>query len=697
MTLDNAEVDTEERSVDQAQVARWDPDQQIYVDGIVPDASGKSEEIEALRQTNGGYMRIFGYGSLCWNPGSGATLSKESEGVTRSLGRAKGWRRCWAQRSADHRGMPSYPGLVCTLLSDQEVRDIRQQHYAQLHSNETEEEADDTNMLHEEDKPSLTEGMIFTVPPPLVDECLAELDFREKGGYSRDVIDVVEDETGNTVQALLYRGTPDNPGFWNRALLDLPLSAAVMAAAIGPSGPNDVYLFNLDAFLTDAAKQSPAAAAALDDHSGDYDTCMLANMTRALQQKQMYMLYGSGSDQYNQLLLGYPNNGALLVNDDEAHDRKEIVLVVPPETQPSPVEKLFAGGAHSGLLTQGGDFYLWGWNDFGQLGRNVKEHPKGSHSIPFPIIDKLEGIQVEHAALGHAHTLVIEKETGALYAFGDNGKGQVNGKMDEPFISVPTIPPFFQGERVVDAAAGLFHSAAITEDGALVIFGHGPFDLSSDSGVEFAMKRFRLEGGDRLVKVACGSRHTVVLDESGRLWTVGDNKYGQLGRITLVEDGETARRKKNQDEVLRPVEGFLSEQGSGCFDICCGWSHTMASVKDSESGKTIIYGWGRNDKGQLATQSNTHVTIPQLLHDTIHDIDIESICCGSESSMALTVDGTIWGSGWNDHGNLSNGRKGDVLEWTRSVGARVLAPPPSDGKGRIILSAGGAHFITMMV
>ena len=100
MTLDNAEVDTEERSIDQAQVARWDPDQQIYVDGIVPDASGKSEEIEALRQTNGGHMRIFGYGSLCWNPGSGATLSKESEGVTRSLGRAKGWRRCWAQRSA---------------------------------------------------------------------------------------------------------------------------------------------------------------------------------------------------------------------------------------------------------------------------------------------------------------------------------------------------------------------------------------------------------------------------------------------------------------------------------------------------------------------------------------------------------------------------------------------------------------------
>jgi hypothetical protein len=39
---------------------------------------------------------------------------------------------------------------------------------------------------------------------------------------------VVEDETGETVKALLYRGTPDNPGFWRRALLDLPFAAGMM-------------------------------------------------------------------------------------------------------------------------------------------------------------------------------------------------------------------------------------------------------------------------------------------------------------------------------------------------------------------------------------------------------------------------------------------------------------------------------------
>ena len=44
-------------------------------------------------------------------------------------------------------------------------------------------------------------------------------------GYARDVIDVIENDTNKKVKALLYRGTPDNPAFWKRALLDLPFAA----------------------------------------------------------------------------------------------------------------------------------------------------------------------------------------------------------------------------------------------------------------------------------------------------------------------------------------------------------------------------------------------------------------------------------------------------------------------------------------
>ena len=213
------EIDTEER---EEITPRWCPEQQIYIGGVVPSDNA---DVDRLLADNNGHLRIFGYGSLCWNPGKEGALSKADEGVTQTLGRAVGWKRCWAQRSADHRGTPSFQGLVCTLLADDEVLEIHRQ-----------VEGDPVAQVDSHRPPSLTEGVIYTVPPHLVTECLEELDFREKGGYERDVIDVIEDDTGSTVQALLYRGTPENPAFWPRALLDLQFAAAVMSVAVGPSG-----------------------------------------------------------------------------------------------------------------------------------------------------------------------------------------------------------------------------------------------------------------------------------------------------------------------------------------------------------------------------------------------------------------------------------------------------------------------------
>lgn len=131
----------------------WDPVAQIYVGGIVPENAA----VQQMIQDNQGCLRIFGYGSLCWNPGSGA-LAHPS--VQIRLARAQGYRRCWAQKSTDHRGLPKFPGIVCTLLKDEEVRQFRPLNYEQATS---------------------TEGLVYEVPSELVDECLAELDFREKG------------------------------------------------------------------------------------------------------------------------------------------------------------------------------------------------------------------------------------------------------------------------------------------------------------------------------------------------------------------------------------------------------------------------------------------------------------------------------------------------------------------------------------
>jgi hypothetical protein len=65
--------------------------------------------------------------------------------------------------------------------------------------------------------------------------------------------------------------------------------------------------------------------------------------------------------------------------------------------------------------------------------------------------------------------------------------------------------------------------------------------------------------------------------------------------------------------------------------------------------------------------------------------------------MILDNCGRIRSCGWNEHGNLSLGNETDVLDPTIVVGARIVAPPPSNGEGKIIMAAGGAHCIAMQV
>lgn len=669
------EINTEER---EEITPRWCPEQQIYIGGVVPSDNA---DVDRLLADNDGHLRIFGYGSLCWNPGKEGALSKADEGVTQTLGRAVGWKRCWAQRSADHRGTPSFLGLVCTLLADDEVWEIHRQ-----------VEGDPDAQVDGHRPPSLTEGVIYNVPPHLVTECLEELDFREKGGYERDVIDVIEDDTGSTVQALLYRGTPENPAFWPRALLDLQFAAAVMSVAVGPSGPNCDYLFNLDHFLVDAAKSSAAAAASFDDHSGDVDTMALAKMARSFHSKRLFFLVGCGSNQHHQLLL---TKAAGLKNGDEAHEMKEIVLAVQSnDVDENMISKqVYCGGGHSGLLAEDGSLYLWGWNAHGQLGREDDEIDTSTSQDGLTVIAELD-IKVEKAALGHAHTLIIEKGSGRLLAFGDNTRGQVDGtEGGQKKIATPIELKYAkEGERFVAVAAGLFHSAAINSEGELTTFGCRRFGQCLhhwEDHSKIAVGRWRPEDGSRLVKVAVGHRHTVVLDEHGRVYAMGNNKYGQLGR-------KDASKKGAAQIVPHLVDGPLREKGSGCVDIGCGWSHNIALVKDEASSSITLFGWGRNDKGQLASNSYENIDEPQILHKDVNGNPIEAFDCGSESTMILDTDGDIYQTGWNEHGNLGIGTNKDVCEFAKVIGAKApSAPPPSDGRGKTLIAAGGAHCLVI--
>ena len=155
-------------------VIMWNPTSQIYENGILPSIATNASDISHLLSMNDdGRLRIFGYGSLTWHPGNGV-LSLSDGRVRQTRGYINGYQRIWCQRSADHRGTPEFNGIVCTLLSDVEINELqqRQRGYHNTHQRRK------RKMMTSN---SRTEGVIYAIDGELAEQCLLELDAREKG------------------------------------------------------------------------------------------------------------------------------------------------------------------------------------------------------------------------------------------------------------------------------------------------------------------------------------------------------------------------------------------------------------------------------------------------------------------------------------------------------------------------------------
>ena len=142
--------------------------------------------------------------------------------------------------SEDHRGTPSAPGRVVTL--------IEQSNYESLVEKAL-------------DSPLRVWGAAYHIPPPHVAEVQAYLDIREVNGYSiqhttfhQSPSTVTEGGVSSISNVLVYIGLPSNPQFTG------PESVASVAEVIrcskGPSGDNPTYLFMLEEALENLSAES---------------------------------------------------------------------------------------------------------------------------------------------------------------------------------------------------------------------------------------------------------------------------------------------------------------------------------------------------------------------------------------------------------------------------------------------------------
>eukprot|EP00118_Oscarella_pearsei_P003622 m.15097 g.15097 ORF g.15097 m.15097 type:complete len:179 (+) comp26177_c0_seq2:98-634(+) len=155
---------------------------------------------------------------------------------------------------------------------------------------------------------------------------------------------------------------------------------------------------------------------------------------------------------------------------------------------------------------------------------------------------------------------------GSLLSWGGGEFGQHgHGRMADVAISEAEVEFFNQaGCKVKGIACGASHSAIVTENNEIFAWGNGNSgQLGNDDRKNHGTPqriRFEVLLEPTIRMVDCGGRHTMIVTESGRVFTCGNNFSAQLGYDFRADD---YKRNQVEEEGRGEASSMLLT-----FDVC---------------------------------------------------------------------------------------------------------------------------------
>ena len=146
--------------------------------------------------------------------------------------------------------------------------------------------------------------------------------------------------------------------------------------------------------------------------------------------------------------------------------------------------------------------------------------------------------------------------------------------------------------------------------------------------------------------VCAGGGFALAIKTDGSLWAWGKGADGALG------PGDTSNR-------TTPTR---VGSGNDWAVVNCGTNHTMA-IKTNGT----LWTWGDNTMGQLCMSGGKRTSPVQVGTDTNWSQDSQYVISGYTSTMAIKIDGTLWGCGQNEQGTLGMGHTSKVTGLKREV------------------------------
>lgn len=343
--------------------------------------------------------------------------------------------------------------------------------------------------------------------------------------------------------------------------------------------------------------------------------------------------------------------------------------------------KVVNGEGYTIVLRSDGTVWSYGKNTNGQLGlgdTNNRNEPEKIETVE-EIID---------ITTGQNHTILLGK-SGKVYSFGVNGKGQL-GTGNTTTYKNPIVLKIENIEKVIAKENTSF---AINKDGKVYAWGNGytktPAMLNIDTNVIDISKNYYLSVDgkvrklvdntiislslneydpagepeleeEKIVQMSEGIDHLIMLGESGRIYTYGENVYGQLG------DGTTNRRENNISTVVRLEDENILEN---IVEISAGNKYGIAVDKDKK-----VYTFGINGNKQLGFDSvleegGIQESRYAILKEDI--MSVERVTAGYTHTSVYKEDGNVYAWGEGEEGQLGNGENSEYYE-SQKVGKEII-------------------------
>uniref|UniRef100_H3B372 HECT-type E3 ubiquitin transferase n=1 Tax=Latimeria chalumnae TaxID=7897 RepID=H3B372_LATCH len=264
---------------------------------------------------------------------------------------------------------------------------------------------------------------------------------------------------------------------------------------------------------------------------------------------------------------GCGDGGRLGHGDTISLEEPKIISALSGKQGGKHVTHIACGSTYSAAITDEGELYTWGRGNYGRLGHGSSE----DQTTPM-LVTGLKGLKVIDVSCGSgdAQTLAVT-ENGQVWSWGDGDYGKL-GRGGSDGCKTPKLIEKLQDLNIVKACCGSQFSVALTKDGEVYSWGKGDnqrLGHGTDEHVRYPKLIDTLQG-TKIIDVAVGSTHCLVLTEDGEVHSWGSNdKFQHFDTLRLTKPLPTALPGMDRKHIV----GISCGPGqSFAWSSCSEWS-----------------------------------------------------------------------------------------------------------------------------